>query len=82
MKQRISVILPTYNRAHLIGETIQSLLEQSRKPAEILGIEKVPPAISLGVTFVILAAGVGYSLWRTRNDAPHAPAALEDANKA
>lgn len=50
--------------------------------AEMLGIEKVPPTVSLSVTFVILAAGVGYSLWRTRNDAPHAPAALEDANKA
>ena len=50
--------------------------------AEMLGIEKVPPTVSLSVTFVILAAGVGYSLWRTRDDAPHAPAALEDANKA
>ena len=39
MKQRISVILPTYNRAHLIGETIQSLLEQTRIPDEILVID-------------------------------------------
>ncbi|AXC49521.1 TerC family protein [Paracoccus suum] len=36
--------------------------------AEFMGIEKVPPVVSLGVTFVILAAGVGYSLWRTRED--------------
>jgi tellurite resistance protein TerC len=34
--------------------------------ADMLGITKVPPAISLGVTFAILGAGIGYSLWRTR----------------
>lgn len=34
--------------------------------APLLGLEKVPPAISLGVTAVILAGGVFYSLWRTR----------------
>lgn len=39
MKQRVSVILPTYNRAHLIEETIQSLLEQTRLPDEILVID-------------------------------------------
>jgi tellurite resistance protein TerC len=39
--------------------------------ADFLGWEKVPAAISLSVTFAILAGGVLYSLWRTRN----APAA-------
>lgn len=39
MKQRVSVILPTYNRAHLIEETVQSLLEQTRIPDEILVID-------------------------------------------
>jgi tellurite resistance protein TerC len=34
--------------------------------AEALGWEKFPAAWSLGVTFAILAAGVGTSLWRTR----------------
>lgn len=34
--------------------------------AGLLGIEKVPPVISLGVTFGILAAGVAWSLWKTR----------------
>ncbi len=29
---------------------------------------KVPPSVSLGITFAILAAGVGYSLWKTRNE--------------
>jgi tellurite resistance protein TerC len=36
--------------------------------ADMLGIGKVPPTVSLGVTFAILAAGIGYSLWRTRKD--------------
>jgi tellurite resistance protein TerC len=35
--------------------------------ADVLGIEKVPPALSLGVTFSILAAGVLFSLWKTRD---------------
>lgn len=35
--------------------------------AEAMGIEKVPPLISLGVTFAILAAGIGWSLWKTRD---------------
>ena len=34
--------------------------------ADLLGIGKIPPAISLGVTFAILASGVAYSLWRIR----------------
>jgi tellurite resistance protein TerC len=35
--------------------------------ADLLGIDKFPPAISLAITFGILAAGVLYSLWRTRD---------------
>ena len=42
--------------------------------AEILGIEKVPPMISLAVTFAILAAGVIVSLVKT---APRHDAALK-----
>ena len=38
--------------------------------AGLLGIEKVPPAISLAVTFGILAAGVAWSLWKTRAAPP------------
>jgi len=32
-------------------------------------LNHIPPAISLGVTFGILGAGIAYSLWRTRNEA-------------
>lgn len=34
--------------------------------AYILGWEKFPIALSLGVTFAILGSGIGYSLWKTR----------------
>ncbi len=43
-------------------------------------IGKTPPAISLGVTLGLIAAGVAYSLWRTRSPAspnPHAAAAAK-----
>ena len=35
--------------------------------ADLMGWEKFPAAISLGVTFAILLAGVLWSLWRTRH---------------
>jgi tellurite resistance protein TerC len=34
--------------------------------ADALGLAKIPPPVSLGVTFAILAAGIGWSLWKTR----------------
>lgn len=37
--------------------------------ADALGIEKFPQSLSLGITFVILGAGVAYSLHKTRH--PH-----------
>lgn len=33
---------------------------------EFTGIDKFPPAISLSITFALLAGGVSYSLWKTR----------------
>ncbi|MFC7736625.1 hypothetical protein ACFQX4_12375 [Roseomonas sp. GCM10028921] len=33
--------------------------------ADMLGLAKIPPAISLGVAFGILVAGVAYSMWKT-----------------
>ena len=41
--------------------------------ADLLGWTKFPPAISLGVTFAILATGVLWSLWRTRSTVPPGP---------
>ncbi len=35
--------------------------------ADMLGIAKIPAVLSLGVTFSILAAGIFYSLWKTRD---------------
>jgi tellurite resistance protein TerC len=34
--------------------------------ADALGLAKIPPAVSLSVTFAILATGIGWSLWKTR----------------
>ncbi len=46
--------------------------------ADMLGLAKIPPLISLGVTLAILACGIVGSLWATRNDEkslPEKPAA-------
>ncbi len=43
----------------------------------LLGGEKFPPALSLGVTFALIAGGVGYSLWKThREPEPEWPAGM------
>lgn len=34
----------------------------------VIGADKFPPVLSLGITFVILATGVFYSLWKTRGE--------------
>jgi tellurite resistance protein TerC len=34
--------------------------------ADLLGLAKFPPVLSLGITFGLLAIGVVYSLWKTR----------------
>ncbi len=36
----------------------------------LLGGDKFPPVLSLGVTFALIAGGVGYSLWKTRGQEP------------
>lgn len=38
--------------------------------ADLFGWAKFPPTLSLAITFAILAAGIGWSLWRTRRVAP------------
>jgi tellurite resistance protein TerC len=35
----------------------------------LLGGDKFPPVLSLGVTFALIAAGIAYSLWKTRGAA-------------
>jgi tellurite resistance protein TerC len=42
--------------------------------ADALGLTKIPPVASLSITFAILAAGVGWSLWKTRGAGPATPA--------
>lgn len=37
--------------------------------ADMLGLAKIPPAVSLGVTFAILSAGVAWSMWKTGREA-------------
>lgn len=36
---RVSVIIPTYNRASFIGETLESILGQSHQPAEVIVVD-------------------------------------------
>jgi tellurite resistance protein TerC len=43
--------------------------------ADLLGWEKFPPVVSLSVTFTILAAGILWSLWKTRGPADPSRAA-------
>lgn len=40
--------------------------------ADLAGIDKLPPALSLAVTVLLLATGILASLWKTRQDAAHA----------
>ncbi len=37
--------------------------------ADLAGLDKFPHTLSLGVTFLILASGIAYSLWKTRQPA-------------
>jgi tellurite resistance protein TerC len=39
--------------------------------ADAFGLVKIPPAVSLSITFAILAAGVACSLWKTRGRVAH-----------
>ena len=42
----------------------------------MLGLAKIPPVISLAVTFGILAMGVVWSLWKTRGEMAEAKHAV------
>lgn len=45
--------------------------------ADLAGWSKFPAELSLGITFLILAAGVAWSLWRTRGARPVAAQSVE-----
>jgi tellurite resistance protein TerC len=34
---------------------------------DLLGLTKFPPSLSLGITFLILGVGIGWSLWKTKD---------------
>jgi glycosyltransferase involved in cell wall biosynthesis len=38
-RARVSIVMPTHNRAHLVGESIESALGQSLPPAEIIVVD-------------------------------------------
>ena len=44
--------------------------------ADMLGLAKIPPVVSLTVTFGILAMGVLWSLWKTRDEKVEAKEAI------
>jgi len=46
----------------------------------IFGGDKFPPVASLGVTFALIAAGVFYSLWKTRGQPPVDPGVSPSVN--
>ncbi|AVH14843.1 TerC family protein [Acinetobacter indicus] len=39
--------------------------------ADGLGIAKIPPPVSLSITFIILFTGILYSLWKTKDQSTH-----------
>jgi tellurite resistance protein TerC len=48
----------------------------------ILGGDKFPPVLSLGVTAALIAAGIGYSLWKTRGaEEPDWPAVPDSTER-
>src|SRR5690554_2314431 len=49
MNALVSVIVPVYNRAHLVKETIDSILSQTYKPVEIILINDGSTDNSLSV---------------------------------
>ncbi|QIK97259.1 TerC family protein [Sphingomonas sp. HDW15A] len=49
----------------------------------VLGGDKFPPAVSLGVTAALIGTGIGYSLWKTRGQPePEWPAKNDAATRA
>lgn len=49
--------------------------------ADAMGWEKFPPEWSLGITFAILGAGIGYSVWSTAKGKPPASGPVESSDR-
>lgn len=58
MNGRIAVIIPVYNHAHYVGEAIESVLNQTRKPDRIIVIDDGSKDESLEVVKRYAAQGV------------------------
>lgn len=58
MNGRIAVIIPVYNHAHYVGEAIESVLNQTRKPDRIIVIDDGSKDDSLEVVKRYAAQGV------------------------
>jgi glycosyltransferase involved in cell wall biosynthesis len=65
----ISVIIPCYNRASLVGETIKNMLGQSQKPHEIIVVDDGSTDDSAAV---IESFGTAVRLIRQKNQGPGA----------
>lgn len=77
MAMSISVIIPVYNRAHLIGATIDSLLAQSHPPDEIVVVDD---GSTDGTPDVVESYGGRVNLVRQRNN--RGPGAARNAGLA
>lgn len=77
---RISVIVPTYNRAGLIGETLDSILGQSHKPEEVIVVDD---GSTDDTEAIVRRYGPGVKYIRTQNaGAPSARNVGTDASTA
>lgn len=63
----ISVVIPNYNRAHLVGETLENMLRQTRPPDELIVVDDGSTDDSAGV---INSFGDRVRLLRQLNSGP------------
>lgn len=61
MNQRLAVVIPVYNHAHFIGEALESVLNQTRKPDRVIVIDDGSKDDSLAVMEPFKARGVEVS---------------------
>ncbi len=69
----LSVLMPNYNHGHYIGEALQTLLQQSIKPTEIIVIDDCSTDHSVAVVEAVARRDATVRLIRNpRNMGPHA----------